>query len=247
MLFRSNFVNLHTPSAMERGTQIHKVFEEFVSNTAKSPDLVTHKTLIETAHRVLAENVPWPTDRIQWRVRIEKIAKWFVAQEQARRIEARPVLFEKTGRMELHKPPFRITAKADRIDIDTLGQALIYDYKTGTAPSENRQLFLDVQLLVTAAIVCEGGFEQISPRGVAEAVYIALGGDGKEVRAPLEKRPPDQTVAMLVKLIEGYRDPDMGFTARNKMHKDAFGSDYDQLSRFGEWDASDAAQKVFLS
>ena len=237
----------HTPNAMERGTQIHKVFEEFVSNTAKSPDLVTHKTLIETAHRVLAENVPWPTDRIQWRVRIEKIAKWFVAQEQARRIEARPVLFEKTGRMELHKPPFRITAKADRIDIDTLGQALIYDYKTGTAPSENRQLFLDVQLLVTAAIVCEGGFEQISPRGVAEAVYIALGGDGKEVRAPLEKRPPDQTVAMLLKLIEAYRDPDMGFTARNKMHKDAFGSDYDQLSRFGEWDASDVAQKVFLT
>ena len=237
----------HTPNAMERGTQIHKVFEEFVSNTAQNPDLVTHQTLIDTAHRVLDDNVPWPTDRIQWRVRIEKIAQWFVAQEQARRIEARPVLFEKTGRMDLHKPPFRITAKADRIDIDALGQARIYDYKTGTAPSENRQLFLDVQLLVTAAIVCEGGFEQISPRGVAEAVYIALGGDGKEVRAPLEKRPPDQTVAMLVKLIEAYRDPDMGFTARNKMHKDAFGSDYDQLSRFGEWDASDAAQKVFLS
>ena len=51
---------------------------------------------------------------------------------------------------------------------------------------------------------------------------------------------------MLVKLIDAYRDPDMGYTARNKMHKDAFGSDYDQLSRFGEWDASDTAHKVFL-
>ncbi|HKK96645.1 MAG TPA: PD-(D/E)XK nuclease family protein, partial [Marivita sp.] len=142
---------------------------------------------------------------------------------------------------------FRITAKADRIDIDERGLALVYDYKTGTAPTENQQMLFDVQLLVIAALISEGGFDKIQPRGVEDARYISLGGDGKEVSAPLLDCPPEKTLAMLIKLIEAYRDPDMGYTARNKMHKDVFGSDYDQLSRFGEWDASDTARKVPLT
>jgi double-strand break repair protein AddB len=236
----------HAPNALHRGTVIHKVFENFVSNTALNADLVTEAELLKTAQAVLDDTVPWPTDRVQWRVRIDKIAKWFVTNERARRQTARPVLFETTGAMDIAKPPFRVTAKADRIDINELGQALVYDYKTGTAPSQERQMLFDVQLLVIAALICEGGFSQIQPRGVADARYIALGGDGKEVPAPLETCPPERTLEMLVKLIDAYRDPDMGYTARNKMHKDAFGSDYDQLSRFGEWDASDTAHKVFL-
>ena len=237
----------HAPSPMHRGTLIHKVFEVFVSNTRQNRDLISFEQLLTVAHEVLDAQVPWPTDRIQWRVRIEKIAEWFVSQERARQQDARPVLFEKTGVVDIKKPPFRITAKADRIDIDTLGLARAYDYKTGVAPSENQQMQFDVQLLVTAALICEGGFKDILPRDVADARYISLAGEGKEVPAPLVDCPPEKTMAMLIKLIEAYRDPDMGYSARNKMHKDIYGSDYDQLSRFGEWDASDQAKKVFLT
>jgi ATP-dependent helicase/nuclease subunit B len=237
----------HAPDAMHRGTMIHKVFEDFVSDTAQKPDLVTVSRLLDTARQVLNDNVPWPADRIQWRVRIEKVANWFIAAEQSRRDRARPVLFEKTGAVTLPDPSFRITAKADRIDIDDRGDALVYDYKTGDAPTKNQQVQFDVQLLVTAAIISEGGFPDILPRGVAEARYIALGSSGKEVPAPLDEYPPERVWAMLKTLIEAYSEPDMGYTARNKMHKDRFGSDYDQLSRFGEWDASDEAVKVFLT
>lgn len=237
----------HAPSPMHRGTLIHEVFEKFVSNTAKNPELITVPQLLKTAKDVLDASVPWPTDRIQWRIRIEKIANWFVANERSRRLTARPVLFEETGAMDFADPPFRVTAKADRIDIDKRGEALVYDYKTGTAPTEGQQMLFDVQLLVTAAMICEGSFKGIDPRGVADARYISLSGDGKEIPAPLQECPPDRTITMLLKLIDAYRNPEMGYTARNKMHKDTFGSDYDQLSRFGEWDASDTAQKVFLT
>nr|WP_281496138.1 double-strand break repair protein AddB [Marivita sp. S6314] len=237
----------HAPNPMHRGTILHKVFEDFVSDTAENVDLVTENRLIQTATDILEANVPWPADRIQWRVRIEKIARWFVENERARRVLARPVLFEKTGAITLAKPPFKITAKADRIDLNDRAEAFVYDYKTGTAPTRDQQMVFDVQLLVTAALICEGGFTQLSPRSVADARYISLGGEGKEVPAPLDECPPDRTLAMLNTLIEAYRDPDTGYTARNKMHKDVFGSDYDQLSRYGEWDASNPAQKVFLT
>lgn len=237
----------HAPNPMHRGTVIHKVFEDFVSDTAQNPDLITEERLLSVARDILNAQVPWPTDRIQWRVRIEKIARWFVHNERRRQSGARPVLFEKKGQMDIAKPPFRITAKADRIDLNDRGEAFVYDYKTGTAPTPDQQTQFDVQLLVTAALICEGGFADLSPRGVAEACYISLSGDGKEVLAPLEDSPPERTIAMLIKLIEAYRDPETGYTARNKMHKDIFGSDYDQLSRYGEWDASDTAQKVFLA
>lgn len=237
----------HAPNAMHRGTIIHKVFEIFVSNAAINVDLVTEDQLLCVARAVLEANVPWPTDRIQWRVRIEKVARWFVEQERARRAYSWPVQFEKTGAIDIAEPPFRVTAKADRIDLNDRGEALVYDYKTGTAPTRDRQLAFDVQLLVTAAILCEGGFPDLSPRGVADARYISFGGDAKEVQAPLDVSPPERTLAMLNTLIDAYRDPEMGYTARNQMHKDTFGSDYDQLSRYGEWNASFTAQKVPLT
>jgi RecB family exonuclease len=237
----------HAPNALHRGTVIHKVFEDFVSNTTHNNAPISENTLLEAAQRILTTDVPWPTDRIQWRVRIEKIARWFIEHEQARQSAARPVLFEKTGSISLSDPPFKVTAKADRIDLNERGEAYIYDYKTGTAPTKDQQLQFDVQLLVTAALVLEGGFDPLSPRFVAEARYISLSGEGYEVPAPLEDCPPERTLSMLRKLIEAYREPDIGYTARSKMHKDIFGSDYDQLSRYGEWTASDPVTKVRLT
>ena len=237
----------HAPNPMHRGTVIHKVFETFVSDSAQNGGPITEAALLSTARRILDAEVPWPTDRIQWRVRIEKIARWFVDNEIARQAAANPVLFEKKGAIEIAEPPFRITAKADRIDLNTRAEAFVYDYKTGTAPTKDQQLRFDVQLLVTAALILEGGFDAFTPRVVAEARYISLAGDGSEVPAPLGDCPPDRVIGMLRTLIEAYRHPDTGYTARNRMHKDIYGSDYDQLSRFGEWTVSDQAVKVRLT
>ena len=48
-------------------------------------------------------------------------------------------------------------------------------------------------------------------------------------------------------LIEAYLDETQGFTARRMMQQDRFGSDYDLLARFGEWDETDAPEPEELS
>jgi len=48
----------------------------------------------------------------------------------------------------------------------------------------------------------------------------------------------DETWARLQLLLNSYLNPETGFTARLMMERDAYDSDYDSLSRYGEWDAT---------
>ena len=85
-------------------------------------------------------------------------------------------------------------------------------------------------------MVEEGAFEIVGPSPVKQAVFIGLGSNFKEVPAPLDEEPPDEVLSRLRALIEAYLDETQGFTARRMMQQDRFGSDYDLLARFGEWD-----------
>ena len=53
--------------------------------------------------------------------------------------------------------------------------------------------------------------------------------------------------AKFEQLISAYLEPDSGFTARRAMFKDQDISDYDPLSRFGEWDLTVPPSKEDLS
>ena len=234
------------PDAIIRGIVIHKVFEKFVSDTAQDAETVTRDRLIATTRDILRELVPWPTERQQWFARVARIADWFVERERARRDVARPVRFERTGKADLLTPPFTVTAKADRIDMDDRGFAHVFDYKTGQAPSPEQQLKFSLQLLLTAAIVEQGGFAGLSPRGVDSARFISLATTPREIEAPLADSPPDKTWARLARLLEAYRNPAQGYPARNALFKDDDASDYDQLSRFGEWGVSQEATTLWL-
>ena len=51
--------------------------------------------------------------------------------------------------------------------------------------------------------------------------------------------PTAKVLGELRALIEAYKSVGQGFTARRMMEKDVYGSDFDLLSRFGEWDETD--------
>lgn len=70
-------------------------------------------------------------------------------------------------------------------------------------------------------------------------MYIGLSNSPKEVEAPLADMPPNQVWEEFEQLITRYLDVEQGFTARRALRKDTDISDYDQLSRFGEWDATE--------
>ena len=131
---------------------------------------------------------------------------------------------------------FTIVGRADRVDCNSRGALRIVDYKTGAPPTESQQSKFDKQLLIEAAMAEQGGIEGLDPTGVAEAIFIGMGGSYKEVTAPLEKEPTDKVLAELKELISAYLEPVQGFSSRRMLHKDSDIGDYDHLARFGEWD-----------
>ncbi|WP_373051219.1 double-strand break repair protein AddB, partial [Thalassovita aquimarina] len=238
---------MRAPDALLRGIVTHSVLEQFIHETRADPAALTAERLNRIAETVLAENVPWPEIRALWAARIARIADWFVATEEQRQARANPGFFEEKGMVKFDDIDFTLSAKADRIDMDAQGRAYIYDYKTGAPPSTKQQRIFDKQLLLEAAMIAKGGFENIGPADVAEAVFIGLGSAPKEVPAPLDEEPVEQVWEKFETLIKRYFEPKQGYTARRALFKDTDISDYDQLSRFGEWDVTTEAEPEDLT
>lgn len=234
---------MKVPDALLRGIVLHEVLEGFIRDTIADPACCSRECLIRKTEAILAQSVPWAETRALWLARIERVADWLVDTEMTRRSLARPVDFETFGSAELADPEFTLTAKADRIDRDSAGHLHIYDYKTGAPPSQDEQTHFDKQLLLEAAIAERAGFGDLGPAPVARAVFIGLGGDGKEVSAPLGDEPPEKVWQEFRELIAAYADESRGYMARRAPHSTRDHGDYDQLARFGEWDITDTPTK----
>ena len=234
---------VQSPDAPLRGTLVHAILERFVKSALADPATLTRDALMSITDEVLMDQAPWPSARIMWRARIERFADWFIEQERHRQATATPTLMEREARgaLTMSNPDFTLICYADRIDMDDEGQALIYDYKTGKPPTKQVQKHFDKQLLLEAAMIEEGAFAAIGPTPVKEAVFIGLGTDREEVKAPLADEPPQEVLAGFRKLISGYLDAQKGFTARRLVQVERDVGDYDQLARFGEWDGSTPA------
>ncbi|MEQ8291759.1 MAG: double-strand break repair protein AddB [Roseovarius sp.] len=230
---------MRVPDALLRGTVIHEALERFILATRDTPEEITRERLIAETATVLAEAVPWADTRAMWQAKLERAADTFIEGEHARRQLAQPAALEAKGAAELPELNFRLTAKADRIDIDPAGNLHLYDYKTGRAPGDKQQKHFDKQLLLSAAIATQSGFAPIAPSKVARATFISLGSGKPEEPAPLETEPPEKVWTEFRELIARYMSPDLGYTSRRALEKTTDSADYDQLARFGEWDITD--------
>ena len=192
------------------------------------------------------ERVPYPTTRHLWQARHVRVAEWFAETERARQAIARPAHFEIMGHAEIPALGFTLRGKADRIDIDDRGGAHLYDYKTGAAPTESQQRHFDKQLLLEAAMVERGAFKDLQPRRTEQAVFVSVANNPREVPAPLEEMPAQQVWAEFETLMTRWFEPDRGYTARAALVREKDLSEYDHLSRFGEWDVVDEADREVL-
>ncbi|NSY37379.1 double-strand break repair protein AddB [Leisingera sp. ANG59] len=235
------------PDALLRGIVVHEVFEHFIKEAQTDPSLLSASQLIGKTRELLETHVPWPVARILWHSRIRKIAGDFILAEQERQARAKPVAFEAKGSARLDPLDFTIACRADRIDMDDRGFLHLYDYKTGTPPSEAQQKKFEKQLLIEAAMAEEGAFDDLGPAEVARAVFIGLGSKLNEVRAPLEDEPPAKVWDELRTLIGAYFEPEQGYSSRRMVHRDDIAGDYDHLARYGEWDRSAEPQPEDLA
>jgi RecB family exonuclease len=224
------------PDVMERGSAIHAALEAFVRATEAGLPADAREVFARETAAALALAAPWPAVRACWAARLERSGEWFLAGEAERRVRAAPFAREASGRRELDglPRPFAVTAKADRIDRCGDGRYAIYDYKSGSVPSEAEARAFHLQLPLEAAIAQAGGFAGLPPGEVAHLELIGLG--RRQSRPiPADRGAVAETWDKLRRLIAAYQVPAAGFAARLRPQKLSHAGDYDHLSRLGEW------------
>ncbi|QUJ76166.1 double-strand break repair protein AddB [Sulfitobacter albidus] len=240
---------VQSPDALLRGVTLHTILERFVKSVVSDPTQLSRDAFLDTAGAVLAEDVPWPTARALWHARIARVADWFLEREAARLANARPIAFERDamGTLEIPEIGFSLHGVADRMDQSADGAVQLYDYKTGKPPTSPQQKLFDKQLLIEAAMVEQGAFPAVGVAPVSRAAFIGMGRNPHEVDAPLDEEPTADVLADLRALLTRYLDPAQGFTARRMMEMESFAGEFDQLARFGEWDATDTSNPEDLT
>ena len=216
-----------------RGVVLHEILERFVRDGGGDV-----AALMAVADRVLADRVAWPLARTIWRSRLAKAAPAFL--DWSARTGGVPVLLEKGGRVDLAGMDFALIGKPDRIDRQEDGRLLVVDYKTGDPPTEKMQKTYDKQLLLAAAMAERGGFPGVDPEDVAKVVFVGLKAELKTVETDLQPGDVGTVWDEFVRLMTDYARPQQGYTARRALMKDDDETDYDHLSRYGEWDQTTA-------
>jgi len=139
-----------------------------------------------------------------------------------------------------------LTAIADRIDEKNSGELIIYDYKSGKPPTLKQINSFHKQLMLEALIAKDGGFKDIPAKHVTLVNYVSLHHVHPNTPKSISPEEIETTRKEFFALINHYKDPKSGYTARLRMEKVGFSSDYDHLSRYGEWDETNIPINLVL-
>lgn len=228
------------PNAALRGTVLHRVLEQALTATLNRGAEMSEALLRETAENVLAAAVPWPETRTLWLARFTDYAGSLAAAETARLARATPIALERKGAITLPSG-VTLSCEADRIDRTEDGQVILYDYKTGAIPSEKQIESFAKQLHLEAIIAADGGFADLPPMDVAELTYLRINKGLGHRSVLLDHGDVMRARDEFIGVINGFFDGQRGYTARRMTERVLYVSEYDHLSRFGEWDLTDTA------
>jgi ATP-dependent helicase/nuclease subunit B len=238
------------PDARARGQVVHRVLREFA---LRHPDALPEDIegeLVAIADGLFVELGTSPRVAAFWRPQLKRFARWFAATEATRRAEVERVHAEVGGELKLEAGNgFRLTGRADRIDVLRDGALAIYDYKTGAAPSQTHvdELYAP-QLPLEAAMAAKGGFGALGAREVRRLCYIEAsgkrGGAERDAGMRLPSSLGKEAYANLVRLVERYARADTPYEAKRRpaaAFKKIYPYDeYAQLARLKEWAAANS-------
>ena len=240
------------PGAAEKGILIHRALEEFLTaHPDRLPDDPA-AALIATGEAVFEAVRAKPGLWAFWWPRFLRIARWFAAAERHRRADSRRSWSEVTGTLELAGPagPFRLLAKADRIDHLAGGGLAILDYKTGALPSAKAiELGFAPQLPLEAAIALAGGFREVPGEAApARLEFWRLTGGEPPGEAKLVKGDPRQLAEValdgLRRLVAAYDQESTAYTAVPRPDWAPRFDDYAHLARIKEWSAGAVGEEA---
>ncbi|MBF0665894.1 MAG: double-strand break repair protein AddB [Brevundimonas sp.] len=171
-------------------------------------------------------------------------ARWLSGWEAERRARGVEIRVEEKVEMWIPAPagPFRLTAKADRIELSSTGAAVL-DFKTGQIPSPKQvRSGFSPQLTLTGAILAEAGLKDAGPVQPEELTYVRVVGRKVPGQAAV-RASGDEAVALSEAALDGLKrriarfddeaTPYPSWVAPQFMG--SFGGNYDHLARVWEW------------
>jgi ATP-dependent helicase/nuclease subunit B len=237
------------PGGREIGEAWHGALQEFAeihpSGALPADARETLVRLVRTRFAALLRDpafagLNWPD--------VEKAIDFVIAFETRNRGAVERILVEREGAIEFllaDGKPFRLTARADRIDVLSDGGANLIDYKSGTPPGVKEvKVGFAPQLTLEAAILMQGGFVGLENLTPARAVYLKLGGpDGGEDRDAAGAKVAIAEIANkhlseLKALLDAFIQPETPYLSRPFSKFASRFSDYDHLARVKEWSAT---------
>ncbi len=242
--------------AATRGILIHDILDRFI--TAYPNDLPdeSNQEFIKIAknevEKLSEDSESWDF----WWPRLINLGNWFINHEKSWRNNAKPLKTEQNGTLNLQKgsKTFVLSARADRIDRMQDGTIALIDYKSGgTYTKKSLITGSSPQLPLEAAIMLDGGFDNISASSVGTLAYWKLTGGaqaGKITQVQLgdKEASPDEIAANakdgLQNLINVFEMPDTPYYSLPEPEKAPRFNDYELLARVKEWAALDDTEEV---
>jgi len=238
------------PSARERGTMIHAVFEQFVREglNFSAPDAAARLEAMAVESFRNLESIR--ERRAIWLERFGRAAEQFLEWERTRHGHIASRAAEIKGEWLIPElGNFVLVGKADRIDQRTDGLLEILDFKTGGVPAPKDMIGFEApQLLLEAAMAKAGAFPDVPRRDTASLIYIKIGlGPAAFTLRPFSLRKGAhlmQAVGEIERRMQGHihafllRD-DLPMTAHLRPRagngRKPRPGDYDHLARVDEW------------
>ena len=229
--------------ARERGILLHEILHRFVET--HKDDLPDNAAAIlhDIARKEIAKRHEDPAVWSFWWPRFARLSDWFVQHEREWRQDSRPLRTEISGFITMtgQAGPFKVTAKADRIDKTLEGAALI-DYKSGgsfTAKGIGNGKF--PQLPVEALILAAGGFAELGALTPTHLSYWTLTGGTEPGKITSVTGAAGQAMQAaqqgLELLIAAFDDQSTPYYSLPRPDRAPRFNDYEHLARVKEWTA----------
>src|ERR1700730_9675923 len=167
--------------AAEFGSAIHATLERFVDGhpVGPLPPDAREKLRALLREELAAQLQDADFVALRW-PRLEKTIDFYLGFEAGRRDKIKAIKTECEGKLDIPLDDgsiFTLTARADRIALNSDGTVMLVDYKTGTPPGMNEILVgFAPQLTLEAAMAVRGAFNLEWSIATIETLYLKLGG-----------------------------------------------------------------------
>jgi ATP-dependent helicase/nuclease subunit B len=201
-------------------------------------------SMARTSFALLSDD---PSFALHW-PNIEKGLDFFLTFERDTRHSVAQSWVERQGALLVplaNGTPFKLSARADRIDFLRSGGARIIDYKSGAPPkAKDVRAGFSPQLTLEAAMLEQGDFDGLPRLKTEQAIYLKLGGasGGEEKHAGGKTdnigHLAEQHLAGLMILLDAFGCEDTPYLSLPFPKFAPRFSDYDHLARVKEWSAT---------